>query len=195
MTGDEKFGAQALTFDDVLLTPGHSHRVPRDVSVATRFTRTIQLNAPIVSSPMDTVTEARMAIAVAREGGIGVIHKNLPPARQAAEVDKVKRSEHGVIVDPFFLQPESSVREALDMMAHYRISGVPIVSEGGYLVGILTNRDLRFETRYDRPIAEVMTKERLVTAPVGTTLEQAKAILGQHKIEKLPLVDDHGRLS
>ena len=195
MTGDDKFGTQGLTFDDVLLTPGHSHRLPREVSVATRFTRTIRLNAPIVSSPMDTVTEARMAIAVAREGGIGVIHKNLPPARQAAEVDKVKRSEHGVIVDPFFLQPESSVREALDMMAHYRISGVPIVSEGGYLVGILTNRDLRFETRYDRPIADVMTKERLVTAPVGTTLEQAKAILGQHKIEKLPLVDEHGRLS
>lgn len=195
MTDDDKFGTQGLTFDDVLLTPGPSHRLPRDVSVATRFTRTIQLNAPIVSSPMDTVTEARMAIAVAREGGIGVIHKNLPPARQAAEVDKVKRSEHGVIVDPFFLQPESSVREALDMMAHYRISGVPIVSEGGYLVGILTNRDLRFETRYDRPIADVMTKEHLVTAPVGTTLEQAKAILGQHKIEKLPLVDDHGRLS
>ena len=195
MTEDEKFGRQGLTFDDVLLTPGHSHRLPRDVSVATRFTRTIHLNAPIVSAPMDTVTEARMAIAVAREGGIGVIHKNLPTNRQAAEVDKVKRSEHGVIVDPFFLQPESSVREALDMMAHYRISGVPIVSEGGYLVGILTNRDLRFETRYDRPIAEVMTRDRLVTAPVNTTLEQAKAILGQHKIEKLPLVDGQGRLS
>lgn len=194
MTDQEKFGVQGLTFDDVLLMPGASRMLPRDVSVATRFTRQIRLNAPIVSSPMDTVTEARMAIAIAREGGIGVIHKNLSPERQASEVDKVKRSEHGVIVDPFFLQPESSVREALDMMAHYRISGVPIVSETGLLVGILTNRDLRFETRYDRPIREVMTHDHLVTAPEGTTLEQAKEILARHKIEKLPLVDAHGRL-
>ncbi len=194
MTEQDKFGREGLTFDDVLLVPRASSVLPRHVDVGTRLTRRIRLNIPIVSSPMDTVTESRMAIAMAREGGMGVIHKNLSAEQQAAEVDKVKRSEHGVIIDPFFLGPESLVSEALAMMARYRISGVPIVREGGYLVGILTNRDLRFETRFERPVSEVMTRDHLVTAPEGTTLEEAKEILGRHKIEKLPLVDAHGRL-
>jgi IMP dehydrogenase len=194
VTEQDKFGREGLTFDDVLLVPRASSVLPRHVDVGTRLTRRIRLNIPIVSSPMDTVTESRMAIAMAREGGMGVIHKNLSAEQQAAEVDKVKRSEHGVIIDPFFLGPESLVSEALAMMARYRISGVPIVREGGYLVGILTNRDLRFETRFERPVSEVMTRDHLVTAPEGTTLEEAKEILGRHKIEKLPLVDAHGRL-
>ncbi|MDA8205024.1 MAG: IMP dehydrogenase, partial [Thermaerobacter sp.] len=164
------------------------------VDVRTYFTRNIRLNVPLVSAGMDTVTEARMAIAMAREGGIGVIHKNMSAERQAGEVDKVKRSEHGVIIDPIFLSPEHKVQDALEMMSRYRISGVPIVREGGYLVGILTNRDLRFEERFDRPIYEVMTHENLVTAPEGTTLDDAKKILAQHRIEKLPLVDGQGRL-
>jgi len=191
---NEKFGREALTFDDVLLMPGHSDILPRDVDVKTQLSRRVSLNIPLVSSGMDTVTEARMAIAVAREGGIGVIHKNMAMERQASEVDKVKRSEHGVIIDPFYLSPDRMLREALDMMGHYRISGVPIVRDGGYLVGILTNRDLRFEEHLDRPIYEVMTKDHLVTAAEGTTLEAAKAILAQHRIEKLPLVDGQGRL-
>ena len=191
---NEKFGREALTFDDVLLTPGHSDVLPRDVDVKTRLSRRVSLNIPLVSSGMDTVTEARMAIAMAREGGIGVIHKNMAIDRQASEVDKVKRSEHGVIIDPFYLSPDRAVREAMDMMSHYRISGVPIVRDGGYLVGILTNRDLRFEEQLDRPIYEVMTKEHLVTAAEGTTLDAAKAILARHRIEKLPLVDGQGRL-
>ncbi len=190
----EKFGPQALTFDDVLLLPGHSIVLPKDVDVSTRFTRNVQVNTPLVSAGMDTVTESRMAIAMAREGGIGVIHKNMSIERQAGEVDKVKRSEHGVIIDPIFLGPENMVHEALEMMGRYRISGVPIVRDGGYLVGILTNRDLRFETDFNRSIQEVMTKEGLVTAPEGTTLDEAKEILGRHRIEKLPLVDRMGRL-
>jgi IMP dehydrogenase len=194
VTEQEKFGREGLTFDDVLLVPRQSSVLPREVDVTTRFTRHIRLNIPIVSAPMDTVTESRMAIAVAREGGIGVIHKNLSIEQQASEVDKVKRSEHGVIIDPFYLGPDSSVAEALAMMARYRISGVPIVREGGYLIGILTNRDLRFETHFDRPVREVMTSDHLVTAPEGTTLDEAKEILARHKIEKLPLVDRHGRL-
>lgn len=194
MTEHEKFGREGLTFDDVLLVPRSSSVLPRDVDVSTRFTRRLRLNIPVVSSPMDTVTESRMAIAIAREGGVGVIHKNLSVETQASEVDKVKRSEHGVIIDPFFLGPDSLVSEALAMMARYRISGVPIVREGGYLVGILTNRDLRFETRFERPVRDVMTHENLVTAPEGTTLEEAKAILARHKVEKLPLVDQKGRL-
>jgi IMP dehydrogenase len=194
MTESEKFSREGLTFDDVMLVPAMSDVLPRDVDVGTRFSRHIRLNVPIVSAPMDTVTEARMAIAMAREGGIGVIHKNLGIEQQAQEVDKVKRSEHGVIIDPFFLGPDATVREAMAMMAHYRISGVPIVRDGGYLVGILTNRDLRFETHFDRPVHEVMTKDHLVTAPEGTTLEEAKEILARHKVEKLPLVDEHGRL-
>jgi IMP dehydrogenase len=194
MTEEEKFGREGLTFDDVLLLPGYSEVLPRDVDVSTRLTRRIRLNVPIVAAPMDTVTEARMAIAMAREGGLGVIHKNLTVERQASEVDKVKRSEHGVIIDPFFLGPDASVSEAMAMMSHYRISGVPIVRDGGYLVGILTNRDLRFETNFDRPVRDVMTRDNLVTAPEGTTLDEAKDILARYKVEKLPLVDEHGRL-
>lgn len=194
MDWQEKFGREALTFDDVLLTPARSEVLPRDVDVRSRFTRHIALNVPLVSAGMDTVTEARMAIAMAREGGIGVIHKNMSIERQASEVDKVKRSEHGVIIDPFFLGPDNLVSEALQMMSHYRISGVPIVDAGGFLVGILTNRDLRFEENLDRPIHEVMTRDHLVTAAEGTTLEEAKSILARHRIEKLPLVDGQGRL-
>lgn len=182
-----------LTFDDVLLVPKQSNVLPREVDVSTRLSPSLRLNIPLVSAGMDTVTEARMAIAIAREGGVGFIHKNMPIARQAGEVDKVKRSEHGVIVDPFFLGPDNRVAEAVALMERYHISGVPIV-EDGRLVGIITNRDIRFEERFERPIREVMTSRDLVTAPVGTTLEEAKSILGRHKIEKLPLVDDAFRL-
>ena len=194
MNFDEKFGPEALTFDDVLLMPAHSEVLPRDVILTTRLTRHVQLNVPLVSAGMDTVTEARMAIAMAREGGIGVIHKNMSIEHQASEVDKVKRSEHGVIIDPIYLGPDHAIRDALELMSRYRISGVPIVRDGGFLVGILTNRDLRFEQDFDRPIHEVMTKDGLVTAPEGTTLDEAKKLLGQHRIEKLPLVDKQGRL-
>lgn len=194
MNREDKFGFEALTFDDVLLLPGYSTVLPRDVDVTTQLTRNIRLNMPLVSAGMDTVTEARMAIAMAREGGIGVIHKNMAVEHQASEVDKVKRSEHGVIIDPIFLSPDHKVQDALEMMSRYRISGVPIVRDGGYLVGILTNRDLRFEEQFQRPIREVMTHDNLVTAPEGTTLDEAKKILAQHRIEKLPLVDQHGRL-
>ncbi len=189
MDFDEKFGPVALTFDDVLLVPAHSDVAPKEVDVSTRLTANIRLNIPLASAAMDTVTEARLAIAMAREGGVGVIHKNMPVEKQAGEVDKVKRSEHGVIVDPIFLEPDNLIRDALEIMERYHISGVPITKHGK-LVGILTNRDLRFETNYDQPIENVMTRENLVTAPVGTTLEEAKAILQRHKIEKLPLVDE-----
>ncbi len=185
----EKFGKEGLTFDDVLLVPGESDVLPREVDTSTKLTARISLNIPLMSAGMDTVTEARLAIAMAREGGIGVIHKNLPIEAQAGEVDKVKRSESGVIVDPIYLSPDHSVRDALEIMARYRISGVPI-TEHGRLVGILTNRDLAFEEDLDQPVSNVMTSENLITAPVGTTLEEAKAILHKHKIEKLPLVDD-----
>lgn len=178
-----------MTFDDVLLVPSASEILPRDVNTATRLTKKIALNIPLMSAGMDTVTESRMAIAMAREGGIGVIHKNMSIERQAMEVDRVKRSEHGVISDPIFLSPESSVNEALVLMERYRISGVPVV-ENGKLVGILTNRDLRFERDLDKTVGDAMTKINLVTAPVGTTLEQAKEILQQYKVEKLPIVDD-----
>lgn len=188
-----KIIGEALTFDDVLLIPAKSEVLPRDVDVSTYLTKRIKLNIPLMSAGMDTVTDSRMAIAMAREGGIGIIHKNMTIEQQALEVDKVKRSEHGVITDPIFLHPEDKVQDALTLMARYRISGVPITVEGK-LVGILTNRDLRFERDNDRAIGEVMTKENLVTAPVGTTLEHAKVILGQHRIEKLPIVDDEGNL-
>ncbi len=188
MTVEEKFGTEGLTFDDVLLAPAYSEVVPRDTDVSTQLTRNIRLNIPLLSACMDTVTEARMAIAMAREGGIGFLHKNMSAKQQASEVDKVKRSEHGVIVDPIYLGPDHTVRDALDLMARYHISGVPIV-EGTKLVGILTNRDIRFESNYDKPVTEAMTKENLITGPVGTTLDQAKRILGKYKIEKLPLVD------
>lgn len=189
----ERIVGDGLTFDDVLLVPAQSEVLPRDISTTTRLTSTITLNIPLISASMDTVTEARMAIAMAREGGLGIIHKNMPPERQALEVDKVKRSEHGVITDPIFLSPDHPIADALQLMERYRISGVPI-TEGGRLVGIITNRDLRFETNYQRPIKEVMTKENLITAPVGTTHEEAKAILQRYKIEKLPLVDEEYRL-
>ncbi len=186
----ERFRGEALTFDDVLLVPGRSSVLPRDVDISTRFTRRVRLNIPVVSAAMDTVTEARLAIALAREGGIGLIHRNMSIERQAAEVDKVKRSEHGVITDPFFLSPRHRVADAVEMMSRYRISGVPVVDEGR-LVGIITNRDIRFEEDFSRPIGEVMTGENLITAPVGTTLEEAKRILAARKVEKLPLVDEN----
>lgn len=194
MDFEEKFGGVGYTFDDVLLIPAYSEVLPSQVDTKTRLTKRIELNIPLVSAAMDTVTEARMAIAIAREGGFGVIHRNLGIEEQAGEVDKVKRSESGIIVDPIYLHPENRVHEALEMMARYRISGVPIVNNEGRLVGILTNRDLVFEENFDQPIENVMTKENLVTAPVGTTLEEAKRILHAHRIEKLPLVDEEFRL-
>lgn len=179
---------KGLTFDDVLLIPAKSDVLPKDVDVSTYLTKKIRLNIPIVSAGMDTVTEARLAIAIAREGGIGIIHKNMSIEEQAAEVDKVKRSEHGVIVDPFHLEPDRPISDALELMERYHISGVPVTVKGR-LVGIITNRDLRFETDMSRKIGEVMTSENLVTAPEGTTLEQAQEILKKYKVEKLPIVD------
>ncbi|HEY6807405.1 MAG TPA: IMP dehydrogenase [Gemmatimonadales bacterium] len=184
----------ALTFDDVLLAPRHSTVHPRNVDTKTRFTRKIPLQIPLVSAAMDTVTESAMAIAMAREGGIGVIHKNMPIDRQAAEVDLVKRSESGMILNPITLGPDRPLREALKLMERFKISGVPIVDSAGKLVGIITNRDLQFERQLDRPIRDAMTKDDLVTAPVGTTLEEAERLLGQHRIEKLPVVDPQGVL-
>ena len=184
----------ALTFDDVLLAPRHSTVHPRQVDVKSQFTRGITLNIPLVAAAMDTVTESEMAMAIAREGGLGVIHKNMPVDRQAAEVDRVKRSESGMILNPITLGPDRPLREAMQLMARFRISGVPIVDAAGKLVGIITNRDLQFERSLDRPIREAMTKEHLVTAPVGTTLDEAERILGQHRIEKLPVVDEGGVL-
>ena len=181
---------EGLTFDDVLLVPQKSDVIPRDVKLETALTPDIHLNIPLMSAAMDTVTDSRMAIALAREGGLGIIHKNMTIAEQAAQVDQVKRSESGVITDPFFLSPENLVSDALELMARYRISGVPI-TRTGRLVGILTNRDLRFITDFNQPISNVMTSENLVTAPVGTTLEEAKSILARHRIEKLPLVDEN----
>lgn len=184
---------EGLTFDDVLLVPQASSVLPRDVKLNTCLTDDIKLNIPLISAAMDTVTESRLAIAMAREGGMGMIHKNMTIEEQASHVDKVKRSEHGVITDPFFLEPQNQVREAVALMEKYRISGVPI-TKNGKLVGILTNRDLRFESNYDQPIDNIMTKEGLVTAPVGTSLEEAQKILGKHRIEKLPIVDEKGYL-
>ena len=185
----DRFAREGLTFDDVLLVPGKSDVLPRDVDISTNLTRNIRLNVPIMSAGMDTITDARMAIAMAREGGIGVIHKNMSIEAQAKEVDRVKRSEHGVITDPFSLTPQHRVKDALQIMEDYHISGVPI-TVGTKLVGIITNRDLRFETDFEQPIENVMTRDNLVTAPVHTTLQEAKQILAKHKIEKLPLVDD-----
>lgn len=191
----EKFVKEALTFDDVLLIPAESSVLPKEADLATKLTNSIGLNIPLMTSAMDTVTESKMAIAIAREGGIGIIHKNMSIEKQADMVDRVKRSENGVIVNPFFLSPQHFVHDANEIMSRYRISGVPIC-ENGRLVGIITNRDLRFMTEadYDQPISAVMTKENLVTAPVGTTLAQAKEILRRHRIEKLPIVDSEGRL-
>jgi len=188
-----RVGPEALTFDDVLLVPGRSDVHPAEVETRTLFSRNIPLNAPLVSAAMDTVTEAELAIALAREGGIGVIHKNLTIAEQAAQVDRVKRSESGMIGDPVTLDPESPVHKALEIMQRFSISGVP-VTKRGKLVGILTNRDLRFEVNLDRPVREVMTSSGLITVPVGTTLEEARSILHQHRIEKLPVVDSDFQL-
>ena len=189
-----KIVKEGLTFDDVLLIPQASNILPNDVSLKTKLTDKLTLNLPLVSAAMDTVTESRMAIAMAREGGMGFIHKNMSIEEQANEVDRVKRSEHGVITDPFFLYPDNLVKDAVALMEKYRISGVPIVTPDKKLVGILTNRDLRFENNYDQPISNVMTKEGLVTAPVGTSLMDAQKILGKHRIEKLPIVDEKGYL-
>ena len=184
---------EGLTFDDVLLVPQKSEILPKDVSLKTKLADGIELNIPLMSAAMDTVTESRMAIAIAREGGLGIIHKNMSIEAQGREVDKVKRCEHGVITDPFFLEPENKVTDALALMQKYKISGVPI-TKNKKLVGILTNRDLRFETDFEQPIDNVMTKDHLVTAPVGTSLEEAQKILGKHRIEKLPIVDDNYNL-
>lgn len=191
---NNKFVKEGLTFDDVLLVPAESDVTPNMIDLKTRLASDIYLNMPIMTSAMDTVTESKMAIAIAREGGIGIIHKNMSIAQQVDEVDKVKRSENGVIVNPFSLTADKTVEEADELMGKYKISGVPIVDQSGKLVGILTNRDLRFITDYSIKISEVMTKENLVTAPVGTDLEGAQKILMKHKIEKLPLVDDNGML-
>src|SRR6266849_2135222 len=189
----EKFALEGLTFDDVLIIPAASAVLPREVSTSTRLTRAITINIPVISAAMDTVTEGRLAIALAREGGLGVIHRNLSIEAQAEEVDKVKRSESGMITDPITLEPTALLSEALAAMKRFHISGIPI-TEQGKLVGILTNRDIRFETSYNRPVAELMTRERLITVPVGTTLEQAADSLHRYKIEKLPVVDEHGIL-
>jgi IMP dehydrogenase len=191
---DRKFAKEGLTFDDVLLVPAESRVLPNDVSTRTRLTRSVELSIPVVSAAMDTVSEARLAIALAREGGIGIVHRNLSIEAQAAEVDKVKRSESGMIVEPVTLPPGALIRDALGLMARYKVSGVPITDAGGILVGILTNRDLRFENDVEQPVSALMTSRDLVTAPVGTTLEEAEEILHRHKIEKLPVVDGDGRL-
>lgn len=190
---EDKFGKQGLTFDDVLLIPAHSEVLPNEVDVSTMLTNEIKLNIPVMSAGMDTVTESEMAIAIAREGGIGVIHKNMSIDEQCKEVDKVKRSEHGVIVDPISLGPDNLLSDADDLMNKYHISGVP-VTVNGKLIGIITNRDMRFETDLDKPIKEIMTKEGLITAPENTTLPEAKRILQEHRIEKLPLIDEAGNL-
>jgi IMP dehydrogenase len=184
---------EALTFDDVLLLPARSDVIPSEVNTQIQLTRNIRLNIPVISAAMDTVTESRMAIALAQQGGLGIVHRSLSIEQQAGEIDKVKRSESGMIVDPITIEPERNISDALDLMRRYRISGVP-VTKGKKLVGILTNRDLRFETRTDIPISQIMTKENLITVPVGTTLEQAELILHQHRVEKLLVVDDNYEL-
>ncbi len=189
----EKILYEALTFDDVLLVPAYSEVLPRETDVTTRLTRQIRLNIPIVSAAMDTVTESELAIALAREGGIGIIHKNLSPEEQAAEIDRVKRSESGMILDPITLTPDRPISDALKVMKHYKISGIPIV-KGKKLVGIITNRDLRFEEDLTRPISQLMRRENLITAPAGTTLDEAKRILQKHRIEKLLIVDGDNEL-
>ncbi len=193
-SADKFFAVDGITYDDVLLVPGHSIVLPRAVDTSTWLTKHIRLSIPLVSSAMDTVTESAMAIALAREGGIGIIHKNLSIQRQAEEVDAVKRSESGLILSPITLTPDRSLRDALLLMKKYSISGIPVTGKGGKLVGIITNRDIRFESELDRSVAEIMTKENVVTAPLGTTLDQAEAILQRNKIEKLPVVDKAGML-
>lgn len=191
---DGSLPPEALTFDDVLLSPSYSAVHPRNTKVETQLTATVRLSIPFVSAAMDTVTESEMAIAMAREGGIGMVHKNMPIERQAAQVDRVKRSESGMILKPITLTPDRPIGDALGLMEQFSISGVPIVDQDGYLAGIVTNRDLQFETEPGRPIHEVMTQDELVTAPVGTSLEEAERILHRHRIEKLPVVDEEGRL-
>ena len=195
MINEEKFVKEALTFDDVLLIPGKSDVEPKDVNISTHLTKKIKLNTPLMTAAMDTVTESEMAIAIAREGGIGIIHKNMSIEAQADMVDRVKRSENGVITDPFYLSPEKTVAEADELMGKFKISGVPIC-ENGKFVGIITNRDMAFlsEEDFKQPISAVMTKENLITAPVGTTLQEAKELLKKHKVEKLPLIDEKGNL-
>lgn len=194
MDFEEKFGKEGLTYDDVPLIPAESSVLPADIDLTTYLTASIRLNIPLITAAMDTVTETRMAIAIAREGGIGVIHKNMSIGDQADQVERVKRSENGVINDPIFLSKDHYVYDAMEVMSKYRISGVPITDDAGKLIGILTNRDIRFLSSYDTKIEEVMTKDNLVTGRVGTTLDEAKKILMAHKIEKLPLVDDNGYL-
>ncbi|MBA3434311.1 MAG: IMP dehydrogenase, partial [Actinobacteria bacterium] len=191
---EQKFGKEGLTFDDVLLLPAESQVLPNDVSTKARLTPEITLSIPLISAAMDTVTEARLAIAMARAGGLGIVHRNLSIEDQVAEVDKVKRSESGMIVEPVTLSADHSVADALELMERYRISGIPITGAGGVLAGILTNRDLRFETDTAQPVSALMTSRNLVTAPVGTTLEEAEEILHRNKIEKLPVVDADGYL-
>ncbi len=191
---ERKVRAEGLTYDDVLLVPGHSEVMPRDASTATRLTRNIKLNVPVVSAAMDTVTESALAIALAREGGVGVLHKSMSIEEQARQVRRVKRSESGMIMDPITLTPESTVGDARSMMARYHIGGIPVVNAENTLVGIVTNRDLRFQVSNDVPLEEMMTKEPLITAPVGTTLDEAEAMLEEHKIEKLPVVDGEQKL-
>lgn len=193
MSPDDRLKQKSLSFDDVLLVPRKSDVLPQECDTSTCAARGIKLHIPLVSSPMDTVTEARMAIGIAREGGLGILHRNMPVEQQATEVDKVKRTEHGIILNPVYLSPDNTIGDALKIMERYHISGVPITN-GDKLVGILTNRDIRFEDNPNRLISEVMTKEGLITGPVGTTLDEAKETLQRHKIEKLPIVDDEGRL-
>src|SRR5437867_2306858 len=190
---DQKFAREGLTFDDVALVPGRSSVLPSQVATTTRLAGSIPLQIPVLSAAMDTATEARLAIAMAREGGIGIVHRNLSIQAQALEIDTVKRSQSGMIVDPITLGPAARLSEAVALMERYHISGVPI-TEDGKLVGILTNRDIRFRTEFDQPIGDLMTREGLITVPLGTTLEEAKNILHQHRIEKLPVVDEEGRL-
>ncbi len=190
----DKFLGEALTFDDVLLVPAYSEVLPRDVDISSWITRDLKINVPIVSAAMDTVTEAKLAIAIARQGGIGIVHKNMTIEEQAEQVRSVKRSESGMIIDPVTLEADATIGDALNLMRRFKIGGIPIIDRENTLIGILTNRDLRFETRIDQPVYELMTRENLVTAPVGTTLDQARDILQRHKIEKLPVVDEHRKL-
>ena len=194
MSYADKFAKEGLTFDDVLLIPAKSDVLPADIDLSTQLTKKIKLNIPLMSSAMDTVTESDMAIAIAREGGVGTIHKNMPIEKQADHVDRVKRSENGVITNPIFLSKEHSVNDAENLMHKFKISGVPICDDTGRLIGIITNRDMKFLDNFNQPIANVMTKDNLITAPEGTTLEEAKAILGKHKIEKLPIVNERMEL-
>jgi len=194
-TSTSKFLGEALTYDDVLLMPAYSEVLPREVNISAQLTRTLRLNTPVVSAAMDTVTEAKLAIALARQGGIGMIHKNMSIAEQADQVRSVKRSESGMIIDPVTIHKDAKVGDALELMRRFKIGGIPIIDEDKHLLGILTNRDLRFETRLDVPVSQLMTKDNLIIAPVGTTLELARDILQEHKIEKLPVVDDDKRLA